>query len=55
MVPGKPEEYVIDLHQVNHMFKKGHKIMIQVQSSWFPMIDRNPQKFLTQYFRSEGI
>ena len=38
LVPGKPEEYLIGLHQVNHMFKKGHRIMIQVQSSWFPMI-----------------
>jgi uncharacterized protein len=53
IVPGKPEEYVINLHQVNHMFKKGHKIMIQVQSSWFPMIDRNPQKFLQNIFEAK--
>ena len=29
-----------------HTFKKGHKIMVQVQSSWFPLVDRNPQKFM---------
>ena len=53
IVPGKPEEYKINLHQVNHMFKKGHKIMIQIQSSWFPMIDRNPQKFLPNIFEAK--
>ncbi len=53
LVPGKPEEYLIGLHQVNHMFKKGHQIMIQVQSSWFPMIDRNPQKFLPNIFEAK--
>jgi putative CocE/NonD family hydrolase len=53
LVPGKPEEYIIGLHQVNHMFKKGHRLMIQVQSSWFPMIDRNPQKFLSNIFEAK--
>ncbi len=53
IVSGKPEEYIIGLHQVNHMFKKGHKIMIQVQSSWFPMIDRNPQKFVPNIFEAK--
>ncbi len=52
IVPGKPEEYTIGLHQINHMFKKGHKIMIQVQSSWFPMIDRNPQTFVPNIFEA---
>jgi hypothetical protein len=41
LVPGKPEEFVINLHQINHVFKKGHRIMIQVQSTWFPIIDRS--------------
>jgi putative CocE/NonD family hydrolase len=50
LTPGKPEEFEIDLHQVNHVFKKGHRIMVQVQSSWFPVIDRNPQKFLKNIF-----
>jgi uncharacterized protein len=53
IIPGKPEEYIIGLHQVNHMFKKGHKVMIQVQSSWFPMIDLNPQKFLPNIFEAK--
>jgi len=50
--PGKPEEIVIDLHQINHTFLKGHKLMIQVQSSWFPIIDRNPQKFIPSIFEA---
>jgi hypothetical protein len=54
LTPGKPEEYLIGLHQVNHVFKKGHKLMIQVQSSWFPMIDRNPQKFLPNIFEANN-
>ncbi|MDP9042140.1 MAG: CocE/NonD family hydrolase [Bacteroidota bacterium] len=53
LVPDKPEEFIIGLHQLNHMFKKGHKIMIQVQSSWFPMIDRNPQKFIPNIFEAK--
>lgn len=52
--PGKPEEIVIDLHQVNHTFLKGHKIMIQVQSSWFPVIDRNPQRYVTNIFEAKA-
>jgi putative CocE/NonD family hydrolase len=50
LIAGKPEEFIIGLHQVNHMFKKGHKLMIQVQSSWFPMIDRNPQTFVPNIY-----
>jgi putative CocE/NonD family hydrolase len=50
LVPGKPEEFVIGLHQINHMFRKGHRIMMQVQSSWFPVIDRNPQTFIPNIF-----
>ncbi len=42
----KVEQISITLQDVNHTFKKGHKIMIQVQSSWFPLFDRNPQKFM---------
>lgn len=53
LIPGKPEEFVIDLHQVNHAFKKGHRIMIQVQSTWFPVIDRNPQKFIPNIFEAK--
>ncbi len=50
LVPNKPEEFVIDLHDIDHVFKKGHRIMIQVQSTWFPVIDRNPQKYVPNIF-----
>jgi putative CocE/NonD family hydrolase len=53
LVPGKPEEFIIDLHDINHVFLKGHKIMIQVQSTWFPLIDRNPQKFIPNIFEAK--
>jgi len=43
--PNKIDSVSFDLNEVAHCFKKGHRIMVQVQSSWFPIIDRNPQKF----------
>jgi putative CocE/NonD family hydrolase len=46
-------EYKIDLHSIDHVFKAGHKIMVQVQSSWFPVIDRNPQKFIPNIFEAK--
>jgi predicted acyl esterase len=39
---------------VAHTFKKGHRLMIQVQSSWFPLADRNPQKFVNIYEAGES-
>jgi putative CocE/NonD family hydrolase len=51
--PNKPEEIIIDLHNINHTFLKGHKMMIQVQSSWFPIIDRNPQKYVSNIFEAK--
>jgi predicted acyl esterase len=53
LTPNKPEEFVIDLHDINHTFRKGHRIMIQVQSTWFPVIDRNPQKFVPNIFEAK--
>ncbi len=53
LTPNKPEEFVIDLHDINHVFKKGHRIMIQVQSTWFPLIDRNPQKYVPNIFEAK--
>lgn len=44
--PNQRVEYRIDLQSRDHVFRKGHRIMIQVQSTWFPLIDRNPQKFV---------
>ncbi len=45
-VPGKPAKIEYALPDVYHTFRKGHRIMVQVQSSWFPLTDRNPQKFM---------
>ncbi len=53
LVPGKTEEFVIDLHDINHTFLKGHRLMIQVQSTWFPIIDRNPQKYVPNIFEAK--
>jgi putative CocE/NonD family hydrolase len=50
LTPDKVHEYVIDLHSNDHTFLKGHKIMVQVQSTWFPIIDRNPQKYIDNIF-----
>ncbi len=47
--PGKKEQVKFELPSVAHTFKKGHRIMIQVQSSWFPLADRNPQQFVDIY------
>ena len=52
-IPNKPEEIIIDLHQIDHVFLKGHKIMIQIQSTWFPIIDRNPQNYVPNIFKAK--
>ena len=46
MIAGKPTKISYDLPDAYHTFRKGHKIMVQIQSSWFPLVDRNPQKFM---------
>jgi predicted acyl esterase len=43
---GKPLLYRFTLPDANHVFRRGHRIMVQVQSSWFPLYDRNPQTFV---------
>jgi putative CocE/NonD family hydrolase len=43
--PGKPATINFAMPDVYHTFRKGHRVMIHVQSSWFPLVDRNPQKF----------
>ncbi len=50
--PGKVEELTIDLLTRSHVFRKGHRIMVQVQGSWFPLYDRNPQTFVPNVFRA---
>ena len=47
--PGKVEKVKFYLPDIAHTFRKGHKIMVQIQSSWFPLVDRNPQKFVNIY------
>lgn len=44
-IPGKVTEVDFSMPDLNHTFRKGHRIMVQVQSSWFPLVDRNPQTF----------
>jgi predicted acyl esterase len=44
--PGKVEEIDFHMQDVNHTFRRGHRIMVQIQSSWFPLTDRNPQTFV---------
>ena len=52
-VPGQPTEVAFTLNDVCHTFAKGHRIMVQVQSSWFPLMDRNPQVFTDIYSAGE--
>ena len=47
--PNKVTTIKYDLPDVAHTFKKGHRIMVQIQSSWFPLVDRNPQQFMNIY------
>jgi putative CocE/NonD family hydrolase len=51
--PGEVTPFTIDLHSANHVFKKGHRIMVQVQSTWFPLYDRNPQEFVPNIFEAK--
>jgi uncharacterized protein len=53
-IPNKITEVKYELNDVAHCFKKGHKIMVQIQSSWFPLVDRNPQKFVSIADATEG-
>lgn len=50
VTPNEVNEYVIDLHTNDHAFLQGHRIMVQIQSTWFPLYDRNPQKFVENIF-----
>jgi len=46
LIPGKIAKLDFSMPDINHTFRKGHRIMVQIQSSWFPLIDRNPQTFV---------
>jgi predicted acyl esterase len=50
---GEALEYRFHLPAVHHVFRPGHRIMVQVQSSWFPLYDRNPQTFVPSIFFAE--
>jgi hypothetical protein len=52
--PSKVEKVEYVMPDVLHTFRKGHRIMVQVQSSWFPLVDRNPQKFVDIYAATEA-
>lgn len=52
-IPNKVTEVKLEMNSVHHTFQKGHKIMIQIQSSFFPFFDRNPQKFVDIYNAKE--
>ena len=54
MEPGKITKIEFTLPDVNHAFQRGHRIMVQIQSSWFPLVDRNPQKFVDIYRATEA-
>ena len=53
MVPGKVTEIPLALQDVLHTFKKGHRIVVQVQSSMFPVFDRNPQKYVPNIYKAD--
>jgi uncharacterized protein len=50
ITPDKPLQYRFALPTANHVFKLGHRMMVQIQSSWFPLYDRNPQTFVPNIF-----
>ncbi|HKS10814.1 MAG TPA: CocE/NonD family hydrolase [Pyrinomonadaceae bacterium] len=54
MDPGKITKIEFTLPDVNHAFQRGHRIMVQIQSSWFPLVDRNPQNFVDIYRATEA-
>ena len=53
IVPNAVAEYTWSLHTQNYTFLKGHRVMVQVQSTWFPLIDRNPQTFVPNIFQAQ--
>ena len=53
-IPGRVTKVEFELPDVQHAFRRGHRMMIQVQSSWFPLFDRNPQTFVNIRTAGEG-
>jgi hypothetical protein len=54
LTPGVVEDFTVDLRWADHTFQKGHRIMVQVQSTWFPLYDRNPQNYVDNIFQAEA-
>jgi putative CocE/NonD family hydrolase len=54
LVPNRPVEWKVPLRDHDHVFLKGHRLMVQVQSTWFPIIDRNPQRFVPSIYRAKA-
>ena len=54
MVANQPTEIAVPLRSHDHVFLKGHRLMVQVQSTWFPLIDRNPQKFVPSIYAAKA-
>jgi predicted acyl esterase len=54
LVPGQVTRFPIGLHSADYTFLPGHRIMVQVQSTWFPLIDRNPQTFVANIFEAKN-
>ena len=54
LAPGSIHEYKFSLHDVDHVFKAGHTVMVEIQSSWFPLYDRNPQTFVPNIMKAEA-
>lgn len=54
LVADTPVEWKIPLRDRDHVFLKGHRVMVQVQSTWFPIIDRNPQRFVPSIYRASA-
>jgi putative CocE/NonD family hydrolase len=53
MVPDAPDSVKFEMPSIHHTFRRGHRIMVQIQSSWFPHIDRNPQTFVPNIFEAK--
>ena len=51
---GKPTEWTFPLRDHDHMFLKGHRVMVQIQSTWFPVIDRNPQQYVPSIYDAKA-
>jgi len=54
LVPNQSVEFIVPLRSHDHVFLKGHRLMVQVQSTWFPLIDRNPQKFVPSIYAAKA-